>query len=154
MTAAIAFPRNTASTFLTHLFGMAGLIGDLLDAGLIGAGMLSVDPAPEELAGIVERARTAFEAGGGSHAVTIDLPEDLPRVMADARRIAQVLGNLFANAARHSPESAPIRVEARRGGGRGLGRRPGRRHPGGAAAAPVPPACRRRRGRGGRRARG
>ncbi len=95
---------------------MAGLIGDLLDAGLIGAGMLSVDPAPQELAGIVERARTAFEAGGGNHAVTIDLPEDLPRVMADARRIAQVLGNLFANAARHSPESAPIRVAARRDG--------------------------------------
>ena len=95
---------------------MSGLIGDLLDAGLIGAGMLSVDPAPEELAGLVERARTAFAAGGGSHAVAIDLPEDLPRVMADARRIAQVLGNLFANAARHAPETAPIRVEARRGG--------------------------------------
>ena len=95
---------------------MAALIGDLLDAGLIGAGMLSVDPARQELAGLVERARTAFEAGGGSHAVTIDLPEDLPHVMADARRIAQVLGNLFANAARHSPESAPIRVEARRDG--------------------------------------
>ena len=95
---------------------MAALIGDLLDAGLIGAGMLSVDPAPQELAGLVERARTAFAAGGGGHAVTIELPEDLPHVMADARRIAQVLGNLFANAARHSPESAPIRVEARRDG--------------------------------------
>ncbi len=95
---------------------MAGLIGDLLDAGLIGAGMLSVDPAPQDLAGLVERARAAFAAGGGSHAVTIDLPDDLPRVMADARRIAQVLGNLFANAARHSPESVPIRVEARHDG--------------------------------------
>ena len=96
---------------------MSGLIGDLLDAGLIGAGMLSVDPAPEALADLVERARTAFAAGGGSHAVTVDLPEDdLPRVTADARRIAQVLENLLANAARHSPESAPIRVDARRDG--------------------------------------
>ena len=95
---------------------MSGLIGDLLDAGTLGAGMLSVDPAPENLAGLVERARTAFAAAGGSHAVTVDLPGDLPRAMADARRIAQVLENLFANAARHSPESAPIRVEARRDG--------------------------------------
>ena len=95
---------------------MSGLIGDLLDAGLIGAGMLSVDPAPETLAGLVERARTAFAAGGGRHALTVDLPEDLPRVTADARRIAQVLGNLFANAARHSPETAPVRVAARRDG--------------------------------------
>ena len=95
---------------------MSGLIGDLLDAGLIGAGMLNVDPAPEEPAGLVERARTAFAAGGGNHTVTVELPEDLPRVMADARRIAQVLNNLFANAARHSAETAPIRVAARRDG--------------------------------------
>ena len=95
---------------------MSGLIGDLLDAGLIGAGMLSVEPAPEELAGLVERARTAFAARGGRHAVTVDLPEDLPKVTADSRRIAQVLENLFANAARYSPDTAPIRVEARRNG--------------------------------------
>ena len=30
--------------------------------------------------------------------------------MADRRRIVQVLNNLFANAARHAPESSPIRV--------------------------------------------
>ena len=95
---------------------MSGLIGDLLDAGLIGAGMLGVDPAPEEMPGLFERARTAFAAGGGAHDVVIDLPEDLPRVMADERRVAQVLNNLFANAARHSPESAPIRVAAAREG--------------------------------------
>ena len=95
---------------------MSGLIGDLLDTGLIGAGMLSVDPAPEELVGLVERARTAFSASGGGHTITVDLPEDLPPVMADARRIVQVLENLLANAARHSPETAPIRVEARRDG--------------------------------------
>ena len=94
---------------------MSGLIGDLLDAGRIGAGTLSVDPAPAELAGIVERARTAFAGGGGRHAVTIEIPEGL-RVMADARRVAQVLGNLFDNAARHSVETAPILVSAVRDG--------------------------------------
>ncbi|MYK68669.1 MAG: response regulator [Gammaproteobacteria bacterium] len=92
---------------------MSGLIGDLLDAGLIGAGMLSVDPAPEDLAGLVERARTAFAATGAGHEVTVELPEGLPRVVADARRIAQVLENLLANAARHASETMPIRVAAR-----------------------------------------
>ena len=94
---------------------MSGLIGDLLDAGRIGAGTLSVDPAPAALAGIVERARTAFAGAGGRHPVTIEVPEGL-RVMADARRIAQVLGNLFDNAARHSVETAPILVSAAREG--------------------------------------
>ena len=37
--------------------------------------------------------------------------------MADRRRIVQVLNNLLTNAARHSPESSPIRVEAVRDGG-------------------------------------
>ena len=95
---------------------MSGLIGDLLDAGRIGAGTLSVDPAPEEVAGLVERARTAFAGAGGRHCIVIEVPVDLPRAIADSRRIAQVLNNLFANAARHSPETAPIRVAAERKG--------------------------------------
>ena len=41
---------------------------------------------------------------------------DLPLVMADRRRIGQVLGNLLTNAARHSPESSVIRVSAERQG--------------------------------------
>ena len=36
--------------------------------------------------------------------------------MADRRRIVQVLNNLFSNAARHAPESSPIRVAAMRDG--------------------------------------
>ena len=95
---------------------MAGLIGDLLDAGRLGAGALPVDPAPEDFSGIVEQARTAFAGGGGRHAVVIDVPENLPPVMADARRVAQVLTNLFDNAARHSVETAPIQVSAARDG--------------------------------------
>ena len=91
---------------------MDGLIGDLLDAGRIGAGVMPVDPEAQQLAGLVEQARTAFAGTGARHAVVIDLPPDLPRVMADARRIVQVLYNLLTNAARHSPEASPIRVAA------------------------------------------
>ena len=95
---------------------MRGLIGDLLDAGRIEAGTLSVAPEPSEVAALVNRARNTFLSGGTRHSVLIDLPPDLPPVMADRRRIVQVLNNLLANAARHSPESAPIRVSAERDG--------------------------------------
>ena len=64
------------------------------------------------MATLVEQARSAFQSPGARQAVRIDLPADLPRVMADERRIVQVLGNLFSNAARHSPESSPIHVGA------------------------------------------
>ena len=95
---------------------MLGLISDLLDAGRIDAGTLSISPEPSEVTGVVDQARTAFVSGGSTHTILIDLPPDLPRVLADKRRIVQVLNNLFANAARHSPDSSPIRVAAVRDG--------------------------------------
>ncbi len=93
---------------------MQDLIGDLLDAGHIHAGALSVDTGAVEAAALIEQARTTFLAGGGRRTLRVDLAPDLPRVMADERRIVQVLNNLIANAARHSPESSPIEVGAAR----------------------------------------
>ena len=95
---------------------MRGLIGDLLDAGRIDTGTLSVSPVPTDVRKLVERARSALQNGGVTHAVLVDLPQDLPRVLADGPRIVQVLNNLLSNAARHSPGSSPIRVAAARDG--------------------------------------
>ena len=95
---------------------MDGLLVDLLDAGRIDAGTLSVAPEPTDVAALVDQARSTFLSGGGRHTVVIDLPPDLPRVMADRQRIVQVLNNLFSNAARHAPESSPIRFSAERDG--------------------------------------
>ena len=95
---------------------MDNLIGDLLDAGRIETGTLSVAPEPSDVAALVDQARGTFVSGGARHTVRIDLPPGLPRVMADRQRMVQVLNNLLANAARHSPESAPIRIAAERDG--------------------------------------
>ena len=65
---------------------------------------------------LVDRARNTFLSGGARHSVLIDLPPDLPRAMADRRRIVQVLNNLFSNASRHAPKSLSIRVTAVREG--------------------------------------
>ncbi|MDE0105485.1 MAG: response regulator [Bryobacterales bacterium] len=91
---------------------MHGLLGDLLDHARIMTGTLSVSPVPAEVADLVDQARRTFLSGGARHALQIDLPEDLPPVLADSGRIVQVLGNLLSNAARHSPESSSIQVSA------------------------------------------
>ena len=91
---------------------LANLISDLLDAGRIDSGTLSVDCKPVQVAELVEQARTTFESGGGSQTFRIDLPLDLPRVMADEQRIVQVLNNLFSNASLYAPESSVIHVSA------------------------------------------
>ena len=95
---------------------MRRLIADLLDHGRIVAGTLSVSPEPATVASLVEQARRTFVSGTGGHDLRIDLPEGLPPVMADRARIVQVLTNLLSNAARHSPASAPVRVDAARDG--------------------------------------
>ena len=95
---------------------MRYLISDLLDVARIETGTLPVAPEPSDDAVLVDEARNTFVSGWGRNDLHIDLPPDLPMVMADRRRIVQVLSNLLSNASRHSPESSPIRVSAVREG--------------------------------------
>lgn len=92
---------------------MSGLISDLLDAGRIESGTLSVHAEPVEVADIVEQARCTFLGSRSRNTLQFNLASDLPRVLADKQRIAQVLCNLVDNAARHSPQDTPIRILAR-----------------------------------------
>ena len=95
---------------------MRDLIGDLLDVARIETGELSVAPAPADVATLVDEARSRFQSGGGRNNLRIDLSPELPLVMADGRRIIQVLNNLLTNAARHSHEASAIGVSAVREG--------------------------------------
>ena len=94
---------------------MRALIADLLDVARIETGTLPISPEPTDLAALTREAGETFRIGGGRHALRSDIPPDLQWVMADRSRILQVLGNLLANAARHSPESSTIGVSATSG---------------------------------------
>ncbi|MDE0464627.1 MAG: ATP-binding protein [Caldilineaceae bacterium] len=91
---------------------MRSLIGDLLDMARIETGTLSVAPEPSATTALIDEARIIFVSTGHRHSIRIDVAPDLPQVMADRRRIVQVLSNLLANAARHSSEGSTIRVNA------------------------------------------
>ena len=91
---------------------MRDLIGDLFDLAHIETGTLTVVPQPSDVAVLVDRAKNTFLSGGGRNNIHVDLPLNLPPVMADRRRIAQVLDNLLSNASRHSQESTAVHVTA------------------------------------------
>ena len=95
---------------------MRDLIGDLLDVARIETGELPVAPVPADVASLVDEARSRFLSGGGRSNLRIDLSSELPLVMADGRRIVQVLSNLLSNAAHHSNELSLIGVSAVREG--------------------------------------
>ena len=91
---------------------MQKLITDLLDVARIEVGALSVSPESVAVADLVDRARSTFISGGGPDQLRIELPPNLPRVMADPQRMVQVLSNLLFNAARNSPDDSIIDLTA------------------------------------------
>jgi signal transduction histidine kinase/DNA-binding response OmpR family regulator len=95
---------------------MRHLIGDLLDVARINTGTLPVAPEPADVRLLVDDARSRFLTAGAANPLRVELAPDLPLVMADRRRIVQVLSNLLLNAAGYSPEGSPILVAAARDG--------------------------------------
>ena len=95
---------------------MHRLVADLLDVARIETGTLPVSPEPAEVAVLLDRAKNVFSSTGAPHSLAITIEPDLPLVLADRRRIVQVLVNLLSNAARNSPESSSIEVTAAQDG--------------------------------------
>ncbi|MBI2919444.1 MAG: response regulator [Chloroflexi bacterium] len=88
------------------------LVNNLLDITRIEAGILSISATPTDFRAVVEEAVGTFIRGGAPQQVQVRLPDSLPRVQADGRRVAQVLTNLLSNASKFCPPSFPIALEA------------------------------------------
>ena len=91
---------------------MRNLVTDLLDLARIGSGTLNVSPEPVQVFMLVDEAKRRFLNRVNRRDLHIDLPPNLPPVMADRRRVVQVLHNLMDNAAQFSGESSGITVSA------------------------------------------
>lgn len=83
------------------------LINDLLDVSKIEAGEMRLFTQPTELYPVLEDALDAAVALMGENNTLVleaDIPEHLPVVEMDARRVRQVLHNLLSNAVKFTPE--------------------------------------------------
>ncbi|MDZ4769963.1 MAG: histidine kinase dimerization/phospho-acceptor domain-containing protein, partial [Chloroflexota bacterium] len=90
------------------------LINDILDLSKVDAGKLDVRLGSTDVAALIRAVMTT--AGGLVSKKPIrleaDVPDDLPRVMADDQRVRQVLFNLYSNAAKFT-DAGLITVRAR-----------------------------------------
>jgi len=90
---------------------LTALINDFLDLQRLESGAQQIVLTPTPLRPLVERAVAA--AGENLAApISVELPDDLPLVLADTDRMEQVLGNLLSNARKYSPAGGDIRVAA------------------------------------------
>jgi signal transduction histidine kinase len=108
-----------------ELIGMAVRQGDrlklqieqlLLAARLEGSGQEPAERPVVDAAALARDAVAAARAAYPARQIVLDAGQVLP-VRAVREAVLQVLGNLLDNAAKHAPDRAPIRVEARRVGG-------------------------------------
>lgn len=87
------------------------MVNDLLDVSRLEAGRLQLEPAPCELAEIIDRA--AARVHPAPHArLQIDLPSDLPPLIADPQRLVVVVRNLIQNAVKYADNDTPIIISA------------------------------------------
>ncbi|GAC1316035.1 MAG: hypothetical protein NVSMB12_12440 [Acidimicrobiales bacterium] len=92
------------------------LIDDLLDLSALDRGELVVVCRPLDLGEIVRQSLADTDLG--DHPLTCSIATDLPPVLADERRVRQVLGNLLGNARKYSPPGTGISVRVHADGDR------------------------------------
>ena len=90
------------------------LVEDLGLLALAEAGQLTLERQATNLGDLLQDAQVNFGPQADDRGVTLalDLPSGLPKVMADRRRIAQVIGNLVINALRHTPAGGCVTLSA------------------------------------------
>ncbi len=86
------------------------LVGQILDMSKIRAGELHPDRVPASLEEVVIGVVTRLERTLQAREVVVDIQPDLPEVALDVLQIDRVLTNLLENAARFSPDGAPITI--------------------------------------------
>jgi two-component system sensor histidine kinase KdpD len=101
------------ATIETGADRLQGLVGNLLDASRLQAGVVSTSLERVRLEELVGRALIGL---GSLDRVVLDIPEDLPDVLADVGLAERVLANVLENALQHGGPGG-ITVDGRVGAG-------------------------------------
>jgi signal transduction histidine kinase len=93
---------------------LLGIIDDILDLARIEAGQTVLDEQPVTLAAEIDACihLAARQFGRGTGSIVPLLPERLPRLLADARLVRQILVNLIGSALKFSPPGLPVEIGA------------------------------------------
>ena len=91
---------------------MRSQVNSIVELTYIETGTLMVSPEATDIKSLVDEAIREFQRSHSGINISSDIPSGLPHVMADQRRMGQVLNNLLYSAARHSSELSRIEVTA------------------------------------------
>jgi len=88
------------------------LIDHLLDLSRLEAGVLPISVEPHTICEIIEDAESQIKSLTSGHILKLYIPENLPMLSVDAKRIAQVIVNLVKNSSIYAPKETLISISA------------------------------------------
>jgi signal transduction histidine kinase len=93
---------------------LLSLINDILDLSKIEAGKLELEPSEFDLPNTIEGTLTLVRERAARHGLQIGfaLDQQLGTVVADERKVRQILLNLLSNAVKFTPDGGRIEVRA------------------------------------------
>ena len=93
---------------------LLGLINDILDLSKIEAGKLELIEENIDINQVVRTCLNYVKERAGHAGVELlnQLPDDIPRLYADERKIKQILLNLLSNAVKFTPSGGSVTVRA------------------------------------------
>ncbi|MFO1397370.1 MAG: ATP-binding protein [Burkholderiales bacterium] len=97
---------------------LLALINDVLDLSKVEAGRMDLDLAPFDLPTALADAMTLVRERAMKHGIALDLAvaEGVGTVLADERKLKQIVLNLLSNAVKFTPDGGRVDVEAQRDG--------------------------------------
>jgi signal transduction histidine kinase len=103
---------NDISTSGKHLLS---LINDILDLSKVEAGKMELELSEFNLKKLIEDSLVMFKGKAIKHDIKIkaEVEEEIGDIIADERKIKQVLFNLLSNAMQFTPDGGSVRVSAR-----------------------------------------
>jgi signal transduction histidine kinase len=107
--------KETIRSLYEEALLLSRLVDDLQELSLAEAGELKLVRRAEDIGELIRQAVAAVEAQQKAKelSLSVDLPEKLPPVDIDSRRIGEVLRNLLENAVAHTGKGDTIKVTAR-----------------------------------------
>jgi cell cycle sensor histidine kinase DivJ len=99
---------------------LLAVVNDILDMSRLETGHFELFPEPFRLAAVIAGCADMLARGAQADGVTltIDVPADLPGIVADRRAVTQILINLIANAVKFTGHGGTVTVRARMTGER------------------------------------
>lgn len=112
-------PIDTEKQFLGVISSeserMARIVTDLLTLSKLDYGRMELRMTRFSLADMLHNVANAMKltAEDSGHALAVDTPDDLPKIVGDRERIEQVVVNILSNAVKYTPSGGHIRLSAR-----------------------------------------